>query len=88
MRKSRGFLKKTIPFEEFYWAEYFRAAFAKQKFKVQSGKRGLKKAVELALKLTQDPAAKDLPGFKKTGRNSLEDCMNYYSKLEVDLTKP
>ncbi len=58
VREEDGFEKTTIPFAEFFWADYFRPQI--QKSIVESD---FKKAVGLAKELVHVPAAAGLPGF-------------------------
>lgn len=65
-----GYLKKPVPFQEFYWAQFFRA-----RVKIGSGEDGYWKSVKNAARLAKTSAAVGLPGYagprKKGGR---EDC--------------
>lgn len=61
VQEEGGYTKRAIPFQEFIWAQFFR-----QHITIESGKNGMKKALEKALKLACDPKAKNLPGYKKS----------------------
>ncbi len=59
VREEGGFEKTTIPFAEFFWADYFRPQIQKSIVEFD-----FKKAVELAIEIAHIPAAAGLPGFK------------------------
>jgi len=59
VRDRGGYEKTTLPFAEFKWAQFFR-----ERVKIAAGNAGFDRAVEEALKLVHDDAAKDLPGYK------------------------
>ncbi len=65
-----GYFKKHVPFQEFYWAQFFRL-----RVKIGSGEDGYWQSVKNAVRLAKTSAARGLPGYaglkKKGGR---EDC--------------
>lgn len=65
-----GYLKKHVPFQEFYWAQFFRP-----RVKIGSGEDGYWKSVKKGIDLAKTHEARGLPGYagpnKKGGH---EDC--------------
>ncbi|MBI3541901.1 MAG: chromosome partitioning protein ParB [Deltaproteobacteria bacterium] len=58
VRKAGGFEDLTVPFQEFYWANYFRRFIS-----VEELHKSPKKAIEKAVELAGDLEARKLPGF-------------------------
>lgn len=59
VKKEGGFENSNVCFSEFQWADFFRS----RRLLDHEGRKGFHKAVQLALKVAQSPAAKKLPGF-------------------------
>lgn len=61
VRKAGAFDNSEKNFAEFHWANFFRSKNLLKKY----GRDGLPKALEVAVKLSQSPEAKKLPGYGK-----------------------
>lgn len=59
VRDAGGYDKTSEPFAEFKWANFFR-----ERVKIGPKRADFDRAVEEALRLVRDPAAKGLPGYK------------------------
>jgi len=58
VRKRGGYEKTSVPFAEFRWAAFFR-----ERLKTYPTRAGFEKAVDEALTIAHDAAAKGLPGY-------------------------
>jgi hypothetical protein len=58
VRNAGGYVKTGTAFAEFLWADFFR-----RRVQIGPGRKGFEAAVQKALALAHDPAARELPGF-------------------------
>ena len=59
VRDSGGFVKTTVAFAEFIWADYFRRNIA-----IEDVREDFAAAVRHAKRLAKSPRAKRIPGYK------------------------